>query len=75
MGKNKDLFDLELYAILDGLELSIKKTKNHNSLIITIFTDSQVAIARILDFNVRIGEDAIITLIYENMHEIKSWAI
>ena len=72
MGKNKDSFDAKLWAISDALELSIKKTRNGNPSMITIFTDSRAAIAKILDSNARTGGDAIRTLIYENAHEIKS---
>lgn len=38
-GKNKDLFNIELWAITDAVELSIKKMRNGNLSMITVFTD------------------------------------
>lgn len=72
LAKNKNLFDVEIWAISDALGLSIKKTRNGNPLIITIFTDSQAAIAKILDPKAGTGGDAIRAPIYKNIHKIKS---
>ena len=72
LGENKDSFDAELWAISGALELGIKKTRNGNPTMITVFTDSQAAIAKILASKARSGGDAIRALIYENAHEIKS---
>lgn len=72
MGENKDSFDAELWAISDALEISIKETRNGNPLKITIFTDSQAALAKIIDSKAKIGGDTIRALIQENAHEIKS---
>ena len=62
LGEIKDSFDAELWAISDALELSIKKMRNGNPSMITIFTDSRAAVAKILDSNARTGGDAIRTL-------------
>ena len=50
-----DLFNVKLWAILDALELSIKETKNRDLIMITIFRDSQAAIAKNFDPQVRVG--------------------
>lgn len=54
------------------MEISIKKTRNDIPLTITIFTDLQVAITKILDPKVKIRRNAIQTLIYKNAYKIKS---
>lgn len=63
MGENKDLFDAKLYVISDILEISIKRTKNNNSLKITIFTNSQTTLAKMIDFQIKIGKNIIQALI------------
>ena len=50
----------------------VTRSLHYNSLIITIFTDSQAAIAKILDSKARTGGDMIRALMQENAHEIKS---
>ena len=72
LGENKDLFNAELWAISDALELGIKKTRNGNPTMITIFTDIQATIAKIFNSKARSGGDSIRAFIYENVHEIKS---
>ena len=57
---------------LNALEISIKGTRNGNPLKITIFTDSQAALAKIIDSKAKIGGDMIRALIQENAHKIKS---
>ena len=47
LGKKKQPFDTELWAIFDALEVAIKKTRNATSTPITIFTDSRAALTKI----------------------------
>ena len=72
LGKNKDSFDAELWAILDALVLGIKRTRNVGPTTVTVFTDSQAAITKILDPKTRVGGDAVRSLIYQNAHIIKN---
>lgn len=55
LGEKKDLFDAELWAILDALEMTIKKTRYTNPTTVTIFTDSHAAITKILEPKIRPG--------------------
>ena len=47
LGKKKQPFDTELWAIFDALEAAIKETRNATSMPITIFTDSRAALTKI----------------------------
>ena len=69
--ENKDSFDAELWAISDALEIGIKKTRDGSPTTVTVFTDSQAAIAKILEPKVRSGGGAVRDLIYQNAHEIR----
>ena len=69
--ENKDSFDAELWAISDAVEIGIKKTRNGSPTTVTVFTDSQTAIAKILKPKVRSGGDAVRDLIYQNADTIK----
>lgn len=58
----------------DALEIGIKKTRNESPTTVTVFTDSQTAIAKILEPKVRSGAGVVRDLIYRNAHMIKnSW--
>lgn len=70
--KNKNLIDTKLWAILDVLKISIIEIKTGNLLKITIFTDSQAALAKIMDSKAKNGREIIRALIEENAHKIKS---
>ena len=59
LGKNKDTFDAELWAISDALVLGIKRTRNVGPTTVTVFTDSQAAITKILDPKARVDGDAV----------------
>ena len=56
LGKNKDPFDAELWAISDALVRGIKKTRNSSPTTVTVFTDSQAAIKKILSPKIRARE-------------------
>lgn len=71
LGKNKDSFDAELWAISDALEISIKKTRNRNPKTVTVFTDSHAAISKIVDPRVRPGGGAVRDLIYQKALNIR----
>lgn len=66
------MFNAELWAILDALELSITKIRNDNLSIITIFIDSRAAITNLHDSKAKTRKDIFLTLIYENVYKIKS---
>lgn len=72
LGKNKDSFDAELWAISDALVLGIERTRNVGPTTVTVFTDSQAAITKILDPKARFGGDAVRSLVYQNAHVIKN---
>ena len=72
LGENKESFDVELWAISDALELSIKKTKNRSPTTVIVFIDSHTAIVKILEPKVRPGEGAIRDLIYRNTLNIRN---
>ena len=72
LGKNKELFDVELWAISDTLELSTKKTKKGNLIMIIVFTDLYTAIAKIFELKVRPVRGAIKNLIYRNTLNIRN---
>lgn len=59
LGINKDLFDAELWSISKVLVLEIRKTRNIKPTMVTIFTNSQVAISKILDPKTRVDGDTI----------------
>ena len=59
-------------AISDALVLGIKSRKNVGSTTVTVFTDSQAAITKILDLKARVGSDAVWNLIYQNTYVIKN---
>ena len=71
LGKNKESFDAELWAILDALEIGIKKTRNGNPTTVTVFTDSHAAIDKVVNPKVRPGGGAVTDLIYKNALEIR----
>lgn len=59
LGINKDLFDAELWSISKVLVLGIRKTRNIKPTMVTVFTNSQVAISKILDSKTRVDGDTI----------------
>ena len=71
LGENKDLFDAELWAISDALEISIKKTRNTQPTTVTVFTDLHAAIGKIVNPKVRPGGGARRDLIYQNALDIR----
>lgn len=70
--ENKELFDAELWIILYALKLRIKKTKNRSPIIITVFTDLHVVIAKIFKPKVRPNRGVIRDFIYRNTLNIKN---
>ena len=50
---------MELWAILDTLVLGIKRIRNIKLITVIVFTDSQVAITKILNPKARFGENAV----------------
>lgn len=71
-GKHKDLFDAELWAISDALDLGSKKTRNAKPTTVTIFTDSQTAMTKILDPKTKVGGDAVQNLVYQSAQAMKN---
>lgn len=59
LGKNKDSFDVELWAIFDALTIGMKQVGNVSPIIVLVFTDSQTAITKIRDPKIKVGEDTI----------------
>lgn len=47
LGKIKQPFDTELWAISDALEVAIKESRNVTATPVTVFTDSRVALTKI----------------------------
>ena len=54
------------------MALGIKRTRNGGPTTVTVFTDSQAAITKILDPKARVGGDAVRSLVYQNAHVIKN---
>ena len=54
------------------MALGIKRTRNVGPTTVTVFTDSQAAITKILDPKARVGGDAVRDLVYQNAHVIKN---
>ena len=52
--------------------LGIKRTRNVRPKTITVFTDSQMAITKILDPKARVGGDLVRNLVYQNAHVIQN---
>ena len=44
LGRNKEILDIELWAILKALDIAAKKTQNITNAPVTIFCDSQKAL-------------------------------
>ena len=72
LGEKKYSFDAELWAISDALEMTIKKMRNTNPTIVTIFTDSHAAITKILEPKIRPGGGMIRDLIHWNALDIQN---
>lgn len=49
---------------METFVLGIRKTRNIEPIIVTVFTDSQVAISKILDPKTRVGGDIIQNVVY-----------
>ncbi len=47
LGRNKEILDVELWAILEALDIAAKKTQNMTNAPVTIFCDSQEALKAI----------------------------
>lgn len=72
LGKHKDSFDVELWAISDALNLDSKETRNAEPTTVTIFTNSQTAMTKILEPKTKVGGDAIRNLIYQRARTMKN---
>lgn len=66
------MFDVELWAISNALELNIKKTRNKSFTTVTVFIDLYAAIAKVFEPKVRPIRGAIRDFIYQNMLNIRN---
>lgn len=56
----------------DVLASTIKKTRNVGCITVTVFTDSQAAITKILDLKARVVRNVVQNSIYQNAQIIKN---
>jgi ribonuclease HI len=63
IGYAKEVFDAELIGILEALKIAVKVRKQRNYSQLTIFSDSQLAIQRILNDKLGLGQALAIEII------------
>ena len=56
LGYSKEAFDAELFEILEAFKIAVKEEKRNSYTSLTIFSDSQTAILRLLDDKIGPGQ-------------------
>lgn len=72
VGKNKETVDGELWAIANGLEVARKTTLNSHNTPITIFSDSQEALAKLRQLSSHTSAPYLRSLIYQETSDLES---
>lgn len=72
LGKKKETVDGELWAIANGLEVARKTTLNSHNTPITIFSDSQEALAKLRQLSSHTSAPYLRSLIYQETSDLES---